>query len=43
MIKSQQVMQDFRTIRGNNQVDGIEFNAEILTSSHWPISEFPKC
>jgi len=43
MIKSQQVMQDFRSIKGGNQVEGIEFSTEILTSSHWPISEFPKC
>lgn len=43
MNKSSQVMQDFRTMRGGNTVDGMEFNTEILTSSHWPISEIPKC
>lgn len=43
MTKSQQVMQDFRSMRGNSQVEGLEFSSEILTSSHWPISEFPKC
>jgi len=43
MIKSQQVMADFKKLRSSNQVEGIEFSSEILTSSHWPISEFPKC
>ena len=43
MNKSEQVMQDFRTMRGGNTVDGMEFNTKILTSSHWPISEIPKC
>ena len=36
-------MKDFREMRNSNQVQGLEFSAEILTSSHWPISEFPKC
>jgi len=24
-------------------VENIEFNAEILTSGHWPFQEIPKC
>jgi DNA-binding transcriptional regulator GbsR (MarR family) len=43
MNKSKEVMQDFKKARGGNNVNGVEFNAEILTNSHWPISEVPKC
>ena len=36
MIKSQQVIKNFREKRQGNFVEGIEFNTEILTSGHWP-------
>ena len=39
MIKSEQVMTDFKGQMGGrsgSQIDGVEFNAEILTSGHWP-------
>lgn len=49
MIKSEQVMTDFKGQMGErsggsgNQIDGVEFNAEILTSGHWPFQEVSKC
>jgi len=42
MIKSEQVMTDFKEQLGKglgssgSHIDGVEFNAEILTSGHWP-------
>ena len=43
MIKSQQVIKNFREKRQGNFVEGIEFNTEILTSGHWPFQDVPKC
>lgn len=36
-------MSDFKSMRGGNMVEDLEFTAKILTSSHWPISDIPKC
>jgi hypothetical protein len=49
MLKSEQVMKDFReklAARPGNKgilVENMEFQAEILTSGHWPFQEIPKC
>ena len=44
MIKSKQVMVDFKAMRmGSNNVEGVEFNVEILTSGHWPYQDIPQC
>jgi hypothetical protein len=49
MIKSEQVNSDFKSqmagkMGGSGSViDGVEFNAEILTSGHWPFQEVSKC
>jgi hypothetical protein len=38
-------MKEFRDTKtgGSNTVNNIEFNAEILTSGHWPFQDPPVC
>ena len=45
IIKSQVTLREFKDLKlgGTNYVNEIEFNAEILTSGHWPFQEMPVC
>lgn len=43
MIKSQQVVAEFRSSKGGSNIENIEFSTEILTSGHWPYQDLPKC
>lgn len=36
-------MKDFQAANGNQKtVNNVEFDAEILTNSHWPFEDAPK-
>lgn len=36
-------MDSFKEKMGSNVINGCEFYSEILTSGHWPYTEFPIC
>lgn len=43
MVASKDFMSDFKSKNKGATLSDVEFSVEILTSSHWPISNFPKC
>lgn len=43
ITNSQNFMEEYREKTGSNQLMGCEFYSEILTSGHWPYTEFPIC
>lgn len=45
VLKSQQIVREFRDTmcQGNDFVNDIQFNVEILTSGHWPFQDTPVC